>query len=243
MDPALIEVVALHPRDAEEAQAGGAHRLQVCAWHDGQPWSVEPAVVSSIVRAVDLPVRVSLRLSGGLSTQGGEFARLVGLASDYLSLGVSGFSFGFLTADLEVDVDVCMSLVQAVGETPWTFDRAFDSTLDNRRAWRQVRQLVSCDGVHTAGAALGMRAGFDELLAAAAADREFASAAIAAGGLCAEHVPWLVRVGIARLHLGACVRPGGSWDKAHVDAAFVRSWRRLLDDAVAGSARVSDAAS
>ena len=42
--------------------------------------------------------------------------------------------------------------------------------------------------------------------------------AVAAGGLRAESVPWLVRSGITRIHLGASVRPGGSWDKSHVDA-------------------------
>src|SRR4051794_6962654 len=30
----LIEVVALHPADAEGAQEGGADRVQVCAWVD-----------------------------------------------------------------------------------------------------------------------------------------------------------------------------------------------------------------
>lgn len=236
-------MVALHPLDAEQAQEGGAHRLQVCAWHEGQPWSVEPTTASAIVRAVDLPVRVSLRLSGGFTTQGGEFSRLVGLASDYLSMGVSGFSFGFLTPDLDVDGEVCTALAEAIGDTPWTFDRAFDQALDSRRAWRQVRRLDGVDGLHTAGAALGMEAGFDELLATATADPDFAAAAIAAGGLRAEHVPWLVRAGVARLHLGACVRPGRSWDKAHVEAGFVRSWRRLLDDALSGPARSSGAAS
>ncbi|MBA2445166.1 MAG: hypothetical protein H0V49_07535 [Nocardioidaceae bacterium] len=57
--PRLIEVVALQPSDAENAQSGGADRIQVCAWSDGEPWSVEPAVVRAIVHAVDLPVRVT----------------------------------------------------------------------------------------------------------------------------------------------------------------------------------------
>jgi copper homeostasis protein len=41
---------------------------------------------------------------------------------------------------------------------------------------------------------------------------------------------------VSRVHLGASVRPGGSWTKAHTDAAFVRSWRLLIDDAIAGPA-------
>jgi copper homeostasis protein len=236
-DTGLIEVVALHPSDAEQAQKGGADRLQVCTWAEGEPHSVEPSALSAIVRASDIPVRVTLRLSAGFTTQGGEFTRLVGLAGDYLALGADGFSFGFLTRDLDIDGDVCAALVDAIGGVSWTFDRAFDHALDVRRAWRRVRHLPGLDGVHSAGAALGMDAGFDDLAAAAVDEAGFAALAIAAGGVRAEHLPWLVRAGIRRVHLGASVRPGGSWNKAHVDAGFVRSWRLLLDAALAGPAR------
>jgi copper homeostasis protein len=44
-------------------------------------------------------------------------------------------------------------------------------------------------------------------------------------------VPWFVRVGVRTFQVGPQVRPGGS-EKAYVDAAHVRSWRLLLDDAV-----------
>jgi len=231
-----IEVVALHPTDAERADEGGADRLHVLALADdqdavGQTRSLEPAAVSAIVRATDLPVRVTLRLSPDFTTQGGEFTRLVGLASDYLSLGVEGFVFGFLTPDLEIDVDTCAELVDSLGDTPWTFDRAFDHALEARRAWRALASLDGLDGIHTAGAVRGMDAGFDDLVELASADAEFASVAVAAGEVRPEHIPWLARAGVTRVRLGASVRPGGSWTKAHVDAGFVRSWRLLLDDA------------
>jgi copper homeostasis protein len=233
----LIEVVALHPSDAENAQQGGADRLQACTWVEGEPHAVEPSALSAIIRASDIPVRVTLRLSTGLTTQGGELTRLVGLAGDYLALGAEGFAFGFLTRDLDIDREVCQALTEGVGGARWTFDRAFDHALDLHGAWRQVRDLPGLDGVHTAGAALGMDAGFDDLVAAAAGHQEFARLAIAAGGVRAEQLPWLVRAGIRRVHLGASVRPGGSWSKAHVDSGFVRSWRLLLDDALAGTSR------
>jgi copper homeostasis protein len=189
-----------------------------------------------------MPVRVTLRLSAGFTTQGGEFARLVGLASSYLSAGVEGFSFGFLTPDVEIDVDLCASLAEEIGNTPWTFDRTFDSALEASRAWRQVRRLPGLDGIHTSGAARGMDAGFDDLLAMATSDPAFSATAIAAAGTRPEHVPWLVRGGITKVHLGALMRPGGSWTKSHVDVGFVRSWRTLLDDELAGLTRSSGAA-
>jgi copper homeostasis protein len=230
----LIEVVALHQADAESAQDGGADRIQVCTWVDDEPRSVEPAQVSAITRAVDLPVRVTLRLSGDFTTQGGEFTRLVGLAGDYLALGVDGLSFGFLTRELDIDAEVCRALADKIGDAPWTFDRAFDHSLDLRTAWRRVRDLPGMDGVHSAGALLGMDTGFDDLLAVCAEHPDFAATVVAAGGVRPEHLPWLVRAGVTKVHLGASVRPGGSWNKARVDASFVRSWRLLVDDALDG---------
>jgi copper homeostasis protein len=238
----LIEVVALHPADAENAQEGGADRLQVCAWVDDEPHSVEPAQVSAIVRAADLPVRVTLRLSRGFTTQGGEFTRLVGLAGDYLALGADGVSFGFLTPDLRVDTEVCAALAAELAGASWTFDRAFDHALDIRHAWRQSRGLPGVDAVHSAGALLGIDTGFDDLLALCEEDADFAAVVIAAGGVRPEQVPWLVRAGVTRVHLGASVRAGESWMKAHVEPSFVRSWRLLLDDAIAGTGLTRHAA-
>ena len=236
----IVEVVTLHPQDAERAQEGGAHRLHVAALSESGLRSVEPAAVRAILRSTDLPVRVSLRLSDGFTTQGGEFARLRGLAADYLALGVEGFVFGFLTADLEIDVDTCAALAEGLMGAPWTFDRAFDHALEARRAVRQLVGLPGLDGIHTAGAVLGMDSGFDDLVTLAQASPDFAALAIAADGVRAEHVPWLVRAGIRSVHLGAAVRPGGSWTKSYVDAGFVRSWRLLLDDAC-GIGRQPDA--
>ncbi|MBA3233228.1 MAG: copper homeostasis protein CutC [Propionibacteriales bacterium] len=241
LSAAAIEVVAVHPTDAERAQAGGADRLHVCAFEGAEARALEPARVSAIVRATDLPVRVTLRLSAGYTTQGGEFTRLIGLVSDYLALGVEGFVFGFLTPDLEVDVGVCKTLVDELGGAPWTFDRAFDHALEAPRAWRAVAGLDGLDGIHTAGAALGLSSGFDDLIALAESDPRFASTAVAAGGVRPEHVPWLVLAGVTRVHLGASVRPGGSFTKSHVDSGFVRSWRLLLDDAI-GPGQVSGSA-
>ncbi|MGH3471243.1 MAG: copper homeostasis protein CutC, partial [Nocardioidaceae bacterium] len=157
------------------------------------------------------------------------------LVGDYLSLGVEGFVFGFLTSELDVDLEICLKLVEALDDAPWTFDRAFDHALDARSAWRQVGGLPGLDGVHTAGSVLGMSTGLEDLVAMALADPGFAAAAVAAGSVRAEDVPWLLHSGVRRLHLGASVRPGGSWTKASVDAGFVRSWRLLLDDAVGRS--------
>ena len=64
---------------------------------------------------------------------------------------------------------------------------------------------------------------------------------MAGGGLRAEHVPWFVRAGVRQFHVATTARPGGSWDKAYVDAGHVRAWRMLLDDASEAAARAGTA--
>jgi copper homeostasis protein len=226
----LLEVVVLHERDAAAADEGGADRVLVVADVVAGGLSAEPALVSSVCKETDLPVRAMLRLNDTYTTTGGELARLVGLGEEYLAVGAEGLSFGFLDSDLLVDVEVCGHLAGALDGVPWTFHRAIDASLETDHAWRQVRGLPGVDAVLSAGSARGLDAGCDELTDRAAADPGVAALLMAGGGLRGEHVPWLVRAGVRQFQVGSSVRPGGSWGKSNVDAGHVRSWRMLLDD-------------
>jgi copper homeostasis protein len=225
----LLEVVVLHPADAEAAEAGGADRLELVGTMEHGGLSCETATVSAVARASALPVRVMLRLREDFSTTGGELARLVGLAGDYLAAGAEGVVCGFLNHDLDIDIPVCEAIIDGLDGAPWTFHRAVDSCLDHDRAWRHLLQLDGLDAVLTAGSSLGVAHGLDELTRRAS-DPRAADLLTAGGGLEPEHVPWLVRAGIRAFHVGSSVRPDRSWDRSYVDPAYVRSWRLLLDD-------------
>lgn len=225
---AQLEVTVLQPQDVAGAQEGGADRLYLVVRGPDGSTSPTSAVVSSVLRETDLPVRVVLRLSGGHMTTGGEFSRLVALAGEYADLGVEGLAWGFLDSDLEVDVRTCQALAEALPDLPWTFTRAIDDSLDPRRSWRRVAGLPGLDSVRSAGSPRGLDVGYDDLLALASSSPDVAGLLMPGGGLLAEHVPWFVRAGVTRFHVGPQVRPGGTY-KAYVDAALVRSWRLLLD--------------
>ena len=62
----------------------------------------------------------------------------------------------------------------------------------------------------------------------ARADTKAKSLIMASGGLEPEHVPWLVKAGVRKFHIGQSARPRGYW-KDRVDAALVRAWRQLID--------------
>lgn len=230
--PALLEVAVAGPRDVPGAQEGGADRLRLSAGgpHDLSP---EPALVSAVCRESAVPVRVALRLDDSLTTTGGGFARLAGLGESYVSAGAEGLVFGFLDRDLEVDVETCTALAERLHGVPWTFSRAVDSVLEPRRAWRRLPALPGLTAVHAAGSLQGLGVGYDDLLALAG-EPGVAALLMPGGGLAAEQVPWFVRAGVRQFHLDAQARPGGS-EKAYVDLALVRSWRLLLDDAVAAA--------
>jgi copper homeostasis protein len=224
----LLEVAVAHERDVPGALEGGADRLHVVGTSD---LSAEIATVSAVCRDADVPVFVLLRLNDSWTTTGGELSRLVGLAEDYLAVGATGLSFGFLDADLEVDTEVCRHLATSLANVPWTFHEAVDDTLDPRRSWRALLQLPGLVNVRSAGSPRGMGEGYDDLLATAEADPVIAALLMPGGGLLAEHVPWLVRSGVRAFHVDEQTRPGGS-RKAYVDPGLTRSWRLLLDSAL-----------
>ena len=126
----LLEVIALHPADAEAAQEGGADRLELCASMEADGLSPSVSTVSAIRRSTDLPLRVMLRLSDSFTTNGAELNRLTAKAQSYLSAGADGFVLGFLTPDNVVDVESVAALASTFAGTPWTFHRAIDAVLD-----------------------------------------------------------------------------------------------------------------
>jgi len=231
----LLEVIALGVGDVAGARDGGADRLVVIS--DVESGGLTPSVstVREIVDAAGaLPVRVMLRGNDGYSTSGSELTRLQGAAHQFAEIGTEGFVLGFLGPTVEIDVDATLALADEFGSMPWTFHHAVDHALDYDKAWHRLRLMPRLDSVLTAGSARGVGVGLDELCRRAADDPYVAGIMMAGGGLQPDHVPWLARAGVRKFHVGPQVRPGGSW-KAYVDAPTVRSWRTLVDDAVAAA--------
>ncbi|MFZ0530315.1 MAG: copper homeostasis protein CutC [Propionicimonas sp.] len=223
----LLEVIALHPADAERAEAGGADRVELRGSLDDGGRSPTPQLVADVRRATSIQLRVLVRLRPGFGTDGGEAVRLRGLMAGYADAGADGMVLGFLNGLGEVDAGVACELV-ADGTWPWTFHRAVDSCLDADKAWTVLRTLPRLDQVLTAGSARDVEHGLNDLLTRAKADPWAASVIMAGGGLHPDHVPWLARAGVRAFHIGRSARPGGSY-KAYVDSALVRSWRTLVD--------------
>ncbi|QQQ76868.1 copper homeostasis protein CutC [Saccharothrix sp. 6-C] len=217
----MLEVIALDATDAEAAQAGGAHRLELTVDMAADGLTPPVPVLRDVLSATDLPVRVMLRDAPGFAP-----GDLDGLRRDAAALreaGASEFVLGFLDGDAWVDEAACAALVAELDGCAWTFHRALDNSADPEAAWTVVGGL-GCDTVLAAGSARGVADGFGVLERLAA--RQGSVRLLVGGGLKAEHVAPLKALGVTGFHVGGAVRPGG-WD-APVSADAVRTWANLV---------------
>src|SRR5689334_20824832 len=113
MSKAVLEVIACSVADALAAQRGGASRLEVVRDLDRGGLTPPVELVRAIKDAVDLPLRVMVRESGGYAIGGdAELARLCAAAEAFAKLGVDGLVLGFLQ-DGAVDLELTARVLAA----------------------------------------------------------------------------------------------------------------------------------
>ncbi|WP_380278261.1 copper homeostasis protein CutC [Kitasatospora purpeofusca] len=226
MSRPIFEVIALTPQDARAAESGGADRLELVTdmAADGLTPSVED--FAAIRAAVELPLRVMLRIRDGFAP--GDLDELRARAAALRAEGADEFVFGFLDAGGGVDLAATEAVAEAVAGCRWTFHRAIDHSADRAAVRAAVGALPGLDTFLTSGAAGGVDAGQDVLLAelARAGEPGYTQRILIGGGLRAEHLPGLRAAGFDAFHVGGAVRVDG-W-QSPVDAAKVAEWRALI---------------
>ncbi|MEU9666479.1 copper homeostasis protein CutC [Streptomyces bobili] len=230
---AVLEVIALDARDAVAAQAGGADRLEVVADIAADGLTPPVPAFAAIRAAVDLDLRVMLRLSDGFAAGSAgnaeDIARLVRAAGELRAAGADQFVLGFLDTEGGVDLAAVEGVVAELDGCPWTFHRAIDHTADRDALRKQCEGLPGLDTYLTAGSAAGVDDGLAVLIAESGRHGEqgYEQQLLVGGGLRLDHVPALRAAGIDAFHIGGAARPGG-WT-GPVSAGAVGEWRRVLD--------------
>ncbi|MFH0519276.1 copper homeostasis protein CutC [Streptomyces sp. M41] len=224
---AVLEVIALGVEDAVAAQAGGADRLELVTDIAADGLTPPVDTVARIRAAVDIDLRVMLRLADGFAA--GDLDRLAGVAREMREAGAQEFVFGFLEADGGVDLRAVERVVGALDGCRWTFHRALDRAADRDALRKQLDGMPGLDTYLTAGSATGVDDGLPTLLAEAARGGEpgYEQQILVGGGLRLEHVPRLLTAGIDAFHIGGAARPSG-WT-APVSTPAVAKWRAALD--------------
>jgi copper homeostasis protein len=225
---AVLEVIALDAEDATAAQAGGADRLELVTDMAADGLTPTVSTVAAIRGAVDISLRVMLRLSDGFAA--GDVSQVARAARELRDAGAEEFVLGFLDASGEVDLAAVERVAEELDGCRWTFHRAIDHAADRDALRKQLADLPGLDTYLTAGSAAGVDEGLPVLLAEAARAGEpgYGQQLLVGGGLRLEHVPVLRAAGIDAFHIGGAARPGG-WETP-VSAEAVRAWRHVLDE-------------
>ncbi|WP_128981376.1 copper homeostasis protein CutC [Streptomyces roseicoloratus] len=227
---AVLEVIALDEEDAVAAQAGGADRLELVTDMAADGLTPSTTGFAAIRAAVDIPLRVMLRLTDGFAAgDAQQVAALVDRASELREAGATEFVLGFLTPDGEPDLVAVERLLAVIDGCRWTFHRAIDRAADRDCLRKQLADLPGLDTYLTAGSATGVDDGLATLKAEAARAGEpgYEPQILVGGGLRLDHLPELRAAGLDAFHIGGAARPNG-WT-APVSPDAVRRWREALD--------------
>ncbi|MEU7297867.1 copper homeostasis protein CutC [Streptomyces exfoliatus] len=224
---AVLEVIALDEEDAVAAQTGGADRLELVTDMAADGLTPSTASFAAIRAAVDIPLRVMIRLADGFAA--GDTDALVRRTEELRAAGATEFVLGFLTPDGEPDLVAVERLVAVLDGARWTFHRAIDRAADRDGLRKRLADLPGLDTYLTAGAATGVDDGLAILKAEAARAGEpgYEARILVGGGLRLDHLPELRAAGLDAFHIGGAARPQG-W-AAPVSAEAVRTWREAMD--------------
>jgi copper homeostasis protein len=231
MPNALLEVIALDAPDARLAVEGGADRLELVSAMQFSGFNPSLEAFSAIRAAVDVPLRVMIRLRDGFLAGGpGQIGGLATSVKELRSAGADEFVLGWLDANGAVDLAALRTVLEAVEGAPWTFHKAIDKAADRDAVYAAIRPLPGLDTVLTSGGPFPAAQGVEVLAAEAA--REAADPnglnLLVGGGLKLGDVPALRAAGLNALHIGTAARYSGDW-AGPVDVDMVATWRAALD--------------
>ncbi|MEV6395526.1 copper homeostasis protein CutC [Streptomyces sp. NPDC051907] len=227
---ALLEVIALDAEDAVAAQSGGADRLELVTDMAADGLTPSRRTFARIRAAVDIPLRVMLRLADGFSAGSpADVDELVRRAAELRAEGAEEFVLGFLDEAGNPDLVTVERLTAEVEGCRWTFHRAIDQAADRDALRKQLADLPGLDAYLTAGSPSGVDEGLATLLREAARGGEpgYEPQILVGGGLRLDHLPTLRKAGVNAFHIGGAARPDG-WS-AGVRPGAVEEWRKELE--------------
>lgn len=231
MSNTLLEVIALDPVDARAAVAGGANRLELVSSMEFYGFNPPTAQFAAIRAAVDVPLRVMVRLQDGFLAGGPQaLESLTASVHELREAGADEFVLGWLDEHDAVDLAAVETVVAALGGAPWTFHKAIDAAADRSAAFAAIRGLPGLDTVLSSGGPFPAGQGVEVLAAEAKREADLGESGLrllVGGGLKLTDVPALRAVGLNEFHIGTAARISGTWT-GPVDPDLVAEWRTAL---------------
>lgn len=227
METPLLEVIACSVADAVAAAEGGADRLELISHFEVGGLTPALDLATSVLAAVDIPVRVMLRENAGFAVASAEeMVRLCANAAALAALPVDGLVLGFLR-DGEIDEAALATVLSFAPNLPATFHRAFEELPDPLAGLRVLKGFPQVDRILTSGGPAPWAEKVAGLAALAAA--AWPEITILLGGGVTPEAIQLIRsqTQIREFHAGRAARVPETVDGV-VSAGGVAALRRLL---------------
>ena len=146
-----FEICANSVASCIAAQEGGADRVELCAGIPEGGTTPSYGMIRNARECIDIALNVIIRPRGGdFLYSESEIKEMIYDIQTAKELGADGLVFGCLNPDGTVDMKTMSSLMEAAGDTPVTFHRAFDHTNDPFKALEDIISL-GCARILTSG--------------------------------------------------------------------------------------------
>ena len=146
-----FEICANSVASCLAAQEGGADRVELCAGIPEGGTTPSYGMIKSARESINIALNVIIRPRGGdflyTDEEIREMSYDIKVAKE---LGADGLVFGCLHPDGSVDMEAMRVLMDAAGNTPVTFHRAFDHSADPFKALEDIISL-GCARILTSG--------------------------------------------------------------------------------------------
>jgi len=160
-----LEICANSIQSALAAQAGGAHRIELCQNLEQGGITPSYGLIKQVRAQLAIQVFVLIRpRPGNFVYDADELAIMRADIEACKALGCDGVVLGVLTPTGQVDIEATRALVQLAHPLPVTFHRAFDATIDLAQALEAVVATGS-QRLLTSGGQASAPAGQDQLAA------------------------------------------------------------------------------
>lgn len=148
----ILEVIATTVTDAVIAEQAGADRIELISGIKEGGVTPSLGLIEQVVRKVNIPVRVMVRPHANSYCYDAEDLEV--MRRDIACIrqtGAAGVVLGVLTPDRQIDWTKLDALIEASGDLPVTFHRAFDEVSDQGLALERLRSYSSITHVLTSG--------------------------------------------------------------------------------------------
>lgn len=146
-----FEICANSVASCMAAQEGGADRVELCAGIPEGGTTPSYGMIRNAREAISIGLNVIIRPRGGdFLYSESEIREMLHDIRTARELGADGLVFGCLRPDGTVDKETMRPLMEAAGDTPVTFHRAFDHSSDPMKALEDIIEL-GCARILTSG--------------------------------------------------------------------------------------------